>query len=132
MTFWRIHDTGHEFSADNAWSSQMDMDRRDGEDGTPQQECWCQAMDGEPAGDCRDCDGEGWVDCQRGYSCCPSAQALAAYFAGQGISLAGWHGFEVIEFEGRAVGTGPDGEPLAVPEGVARRMTVAEFAGQYA
>jgi len=55
---------------------------------------------------------------QRGYSCCESAEALAAYFARRG-GIA--DDARIVMFRGNAVAVGPDGEDLVVPvDGSAR------------
>lgn len=63
-------------------------------------------------------------DALYGYSCCYSAEDLIAYFARHGEPLGD---DTVVVFEGQRVGTGFDGEPLAVPTGAVRHTTWAEF-----
>lgn len=125
-TFYRVHWTGSPtFGADNAWSALWGSARS--EDGSRTECCECDgtgASYGEP---CATCDGEGWEDCQYGYSCCWSPADLIAYFGSpsRGEPLAS---DAVVVFEGQQVGTGCDGEPLAVPTGTVRWTTYGDLA----
>ncbi|SEN87220.1 hypothetical protein [Nonomuraea pusilla] len=127
-TYFRVHwaDTP-DFNADNAWSglwgSKWSTDGR-------QTRCHDCAGTGNYFGEqCKTCDGDGWEDALYGYSCCDSAEDLAAYFAEAGEP--GDEGGRVIVFEGRRVGTGFDGEPLAVPTSIVEEMTWSEFKKRY-
>lgn len=126
MRFYRVHYTeaSGEFSADNAWSSQMSGTVREGDVG--QEQCQCRLF-GDPADpDCPDCYGEGWADRDRGYSCCYSAEDLIAYWKNGGT---GWlDDMPVVIFEGHRTGTCPDGEPLAVPDAVIAWTTSGQLA----
>lgn len=121
--YYRVHYADSpEFCADNAWFAYAGATRN--ADGS-QTECrtcdttgtWC----GEP---CEPCGGTGWEDSARGYSCCYTADALREYFAGY---AAPDDNDQVIEFTGRLVGGGTDGEPLVIPDHVVRVTTWAEF-----
>jgi hypothetical protein len=130
MTFYRVHDTDEfEFSADGAWSSQAGITRISAD----RYECLaCEGSCADPnerddEGNeipCRDCHGEGSVQCDRGYSCCAAPGDLIAYFSGH---MAVGPATPVIVFEGYQTGTCSDGEPLAVPEHVIEQTTWAEF-----
>jgi hypothetical protein len=144
-TFYRVHVAGRDavgplaFHADNAfsalWGSNFvpgDASRATcsvcGGDG----QCTYCYGDGADCGQCSDgtcrtCAGCGIEDLPRGYSCCDTAEDLRAYFAEHGTPAST---DDVVVFEGRRVGTGFDGEPLAVPTGDARWMTWAEFTAQ--
>lgn len=74
--------------------------------------------------DCRVCGGTGWEDAIRGYSCCWTAEDLIAYM---GEHHAPDAAELVAVFEGRQVGTGFDGEPLAIPTGDVEWITWAEL-----
>mgnify|MGYP001567701502 CR=1 FL=1 len=63
-------------------------------------------------------------DARTGYSCTWDAEDLREYFAEHGEPD---DDEIVILFEGRHVGQGFDGEPLAIPTRVVRTMTWAEF-----
>jgi hypothetical protein len=73
----------------------------------------CSPLDGSQA-DCRTCDGTGWEDAMYGYSSCWTAAGLVAYMDEHGVVNPS---DQVVIFEGRQVGNGFDGEPLAVPTG---------------
>lgn len=133
-TFYRVHDAGTEFSTKNAWSSQAGVDR------VAIDRYLCLACEGSGTDPneadedgsevpCRDCGGEGSIQCERGYSCCWSAEDLIAYF---GYQLGAGSGSTVVIFEGEQSGTGIDGEPLAVPSRVVRTLTWAEFTSEHA
>jgi hypothetical protein len=133
-TFWRVHDTTYEFSADSAWSSQAGVPLaapdRDlclvcGGDGTDPDEC----DDEGNSVPCTSCGGEGSFQRDRGYSCCASPEDLISYFSGH---LGAAAGDTVITFEGERTGTCPDGEPLAVPIRVIATATWAEFTRAHA
>ncbi|HEY9474572.1 MAG TPA: hypothetical protein VIS06_12075 [Mycobacteriales bacterium] len=143
-TFYRVHVAGRNatgalaFTADNAFSATWGSDFVEGD--PSRVKCQTCGGSGECAlcygtgedctcgsGGCRVCDGEGVEDLPRGYSCCDTAEDLRAYFAEHGTPAST---DDVVVFEGRRVGTGFDGEPLAVPTGDARWMTWAEFTAQ--
>ncbi len=118
-TFYRVHWEGSpEFSATNAWSALWGATRS--EDGSQTE---CRECDGTGASfgeQCGSCDGEGWEDCASGYSCTDSADELLAYFSRHGEPA---DDEPVAIFEGTRVGTGVDGEPLAIPAGTVRWTT---------
>lgn len=145
-TFYRWHRAGIPFTADRAWSglwgaefsedgSRTKCFTCDGE-GTGIRDCprcggdfdarWdCPRCDGEGVVDeCGDCEGEGWQDCVRGFSCERTPEALHRYFAQRGGDPGPGR---VIVFEGCQTGTGFDGEPCAVPERIVKEMTWSEF-----
>lgn len=66
-------------------------------------------------------------DAQRGYSACWDAEDLLEYFREHGEPAAD---DTVVAFEGRQVGQGFDGEPLAVPTRLLETTTWAEFAAR--
>jgi hypothetical protein len=119
MTFYRLHSNPDApcFCAEHAYSGLWG--RTWSEDGS-QTQCWC---DGQDA-DCRDCDGSGWEDAQYGYSACWSATDLVTYMKKHGIVE---NDDKVIIFDGRQVGTGFDGEPLAVPSRTIEILTWSEL-----
>jgi len=131
-TYYRFHQgDAPAFSAGNAWSALWGSEFS--ADGTQNR---CHGCDGEGTdwdredGTCQTCDGTCWEDCLRGYSCCWDAESLIDYFAERGIP-ADDHGVVVI-FTGRRVGSGFDGEPLAIPEIVTGTLTWAEFTARTA
>jgi hypothetical protein len=126
-TFYRIHwsDTP-EFNADNAWSGLWGAERS--EDGSQTKCRTCDGRGEDEGAPCDDCDGEGWEDCVRGYSCCWDAEGLLAYFNRPGMEPSGE---QVIVFEGRQTGNGFDGEPCAVPSKVIETVTWEEFTARY-
>jgi hypothetical protein len=153
-TFYRVHRTNAgllPFSAENAYSSLIDIPRN--EDGTKAecQECrsgrtWdpcptcrddytstvdCPACNGEGgSGPCTNCDGTGWEDCLPGYSCFEHPNQLLDYFLDpHHPHLADSE--PVIVFEGHQVGTGFDYEPTAVPDRVVETLTWSEFRARY-
>ena len=129
-TFYRFHQgDAPAFTADNAWSGLWGSEFS--ADGTQTRCHGCDdGMDWDRNAPCRTCDGTGWEDCLRGYSCCPDAASLIAYFGDHGLP-ADHHG-NVVIFEGRQVGSGFDGEPLVIPESTVQTMRWSEFAGQNA
>ena len=122
-TFYRMHrPDAPAFCAEHAWSAQW------GVTWDPSGARYeCTRCDGtgqdltDPDEECPACDGEGWLDADYGYSCCESAQALLAYLDRHGVVVAD---DPVVIFEGQRVGTGGDGEPLAVPTGQVRWTTI--------
>lgn len=123
MTFYRLHRSEvPEFSADNAWSAPWgETFLAEG----AQYECRACNGSGEFLGDrCPDCDGNGVLDADRGYSCFDSAAELLAYF---GQHYPAEVGDPVVVFEGVYVGTGFDGELLAIPTKVVRWTTFGEL-----
>ncbi len=74
--------------------------------------------------ECHTCDGTGWVDAQRGYSCCSSAEELVAY-----MNVHGAVGADdlVIIFEGKWVGIGFDGEDRVIPTKILGTTTWREL-----
>jgi hypothetical protein len=122
-TFYRLHANpdAPEFSANNAWSGLWGT--RWSADGA-QNECTaCSDLDGSRA-ECRECGGTGWQDAQYGYSCCWTADDLIAYMNSHGVAA---EDDAVVIFEGQQVGTGFDGEPLAVPTGRVEWTTWGEL-----
>lgn len=130
MTFYRFHWADcPEFSADNAWSVEWGHTRIEG---SSTAECVPCDGTGELVGEpCDACDGEGVIECDRGYSACESAEDLLHYFAQRG-DLASADEGRVIVFEGERVGTGCDGEPLVVPHTVIKVLAWSEFAEEAA
>jgi hypothetical protein len=124
-TFYRVHwDDAPEFSEEHAWSALWGSEFS--ADGTQTRCHSCDdGMDWDRNAPCSTCDGTGWEDCLRGYSCCTSAEQLVAYFAEHGAPD---DDDTVVIFEGRCSGTGFDGETLAIPEGAVQTMTWSEFA----
>jgi hypothetical protein len=122
-TFYRLHraDTP-EFSTGNAWSGPWgETFSADGS----RYECRTCDGTGEVFGEqCTDCDGEGWIDCDPGYSCCHTADDLLDYF-GQHCPAAADD--PIVVFEGQQIGTGFDGEPLAIPTGSIHWITIAQL-----
>jgi hypothetical protein len=119
--FYRLHDNDQApaFSADNAWSGLWGADFSEGGSRSRCPEC---EGTGESYGEkCRSCDGEGWHECQLGYSCCDSAEALLEYFADTEDDA------KVVVFAGERIGTGFDGEPLAVPTSEIRWTTLGQL-----
>lgn len=127
MTFYRFHWAGcPEFSAANAFSALWGAERN--EDGSKTR---CNNCNGKGRlfpydPDCDTCDGTAWEDAVEGYSCFDDADELICYFAERGV-LDDDDGV-VIVFEGRRVGTGFDGEALAVPQTVTETMPWSVFA----
>ena len=122
-TFYRVHRTDAgllPFSAENAYSSLIDIPRN--EDGTQSecQDCW------DTDGPCDSCGGTGWIDCLPGYSCFEHPNQLLDYF------LDPFHPHladtePVIVFEGRQVGTGFDYEPTAIPDRIVETIPWGDF-----
>jgi len=126
-TFYRVHwADAPAFSPENAWSALWGSVRSN--DGT-QTECHdCAGTGREGAAEygdpCTTCDGTGWEDALEGYSCCDTATDLVEYMRQHGVMA---DDDRVIIFEGRRVGTGFDGEPLAVPARIIEETTWSEF-----
>ncbi|WP_433717048.1 hypothetical protein ACQP2U_42560 (plasmid) [Nocardia sp. CA-084685] len=145
--FWRFHWAEcPEFSASNAWSALWGRERspdgsqtRCGCDGVPQFDCRacrdCRGLPdwdvaecstcgdtGQEAVDCLLCDGTGWQDCVRGYSCCADPEQLVAYLHARVGTVSDSDG-AVIVFDGYQIDTGFDDEPTAIPETIVRRLT---------
>lgn len=152
--FYRLHRDDIPFTPDRAWSGRWGAEfNEDGSrtmcftcDGTgigvrdcptctsnyadPEDRWACPTCGGDGVVDgCGDCDGEGWEDCVRGFSCEHSPEALLRYFQRRGMD--GAPGARVIVFEGRQTGVGFDGEPCAVPEKILEEMTWGEFVARY-
>ncbi|WP_327335091.1 hypothetical protein [Streptomyces anulatus] len=153
--FYRVHRTADgilPFSADNAYSSYIDIPRNETGTKSECQECrgngrtWdtclscnndytytdpCSTCDNKGgSGPCEPCNGTGWEDCLRGYSCFAHPDQLLDYF------LAPSHPFiadsePTIIFEGHEVGTGPDWEPLVIPNRVVETLNWGEFRARY-
>lgn len=131
-TYYRLHTAGPSavgplaFTADNAWSALWGTQFVDGDPSRAVcADCGGTGDDSATGGDgdgCRNCDGEGNVEVDRGYSCCGSAAELVEYMTAQGIVADDDH---VVVFTGHEVGSGSDGEPLVVPTTVTRWMTWA-------
>jgi len=147
QTFYRIHHDHNgtrPLTPDNAWSAPWGADFT--EDGSAFTCLECEGTgEGDPRGcrgceaegcwycddtgmlaECTDCDGEGIIDCDRGYSCAWDAAALLEYFEQQHITPIDDMG-DVIVFEGDMTGNGCDGEPLAVPTRIIETITVTEL-----
>src|SRR5690606_24281624 len=83
----------------------------------------CDHCDNGIYSECGDCEGEGTVDCDRGYSCTWSAADLITYIRDhQAGDPEDTHG-TVYVFEGERHGDGCDGEPLAVPTKIIETLT---------
>lgn len=124
-TFYRLHRApAPKFSAANAWSAQWGVTFS--ADGATYECPRCDATGTELGDDeqCRECRGEGWLAADNGYSCCDTAAELAEYMKTQGVPAAG---DPVVIFTGIRVGTGGDGEPLAVPTGEINWTTWGEL-----
>jgi hypothetical protein len=67
---------------------------------------------------CATCGEHGTIPATRGYSCFESLDAAQAY-----LEKAGAWRTAIYRFEGEHVGTGLDGEPLAIPTGDAVRLS---------
>lgn len=130
-TFYRVHMAPLPFSADNAWSGTWGSEFN--ADGS-QYHCPCDGHlfgpAGDPDADCRDCGGDGWVGCDRGYSSCWTAQELIGYFTDP-ARCAPTGDTPVIVFSGERTGTGCDGEPLAVPDRIVATYTWAGFVAKH-
>lgn len=145
--YWRWHQhDAPPFNADNAWSATWGSPFID--DGSAYT---CLACEGTGEGDprehracdgrgcwfcndtgqvehCPDCDGEGTIDCDRGYSCCASAEDLIGYFAARYVTAERMdQGGTVYVFEGEVHGACIEGEPLVVPTRVRETMTWSEL-----
>lgn len=128
-TFYRLHSNPDApcFCASHAWSGLWGGTWN--ADGSANE---CRECDGTgipllaPDGRCDNCD-EGWEPATYGYSCCWSAAELVEYMTKHGMASGD---DKVVIFEGRKVGTGFDGEPLAVPTGDVKWITWAELAQQ--
>jgi len=146
QTFYRLHNDHNgtrPLTADNAWSAPWGSEfAADGSaytciacDGSGQgpeevhESCdgaGCDHCDNGLYSDCGDCEGEGTIDCERGYSCCEDARSLVAYFAQQHVTVTDGMG-QVLVFEGEYSGNGDDGEALAVPARVVETLTWSEL-----
>lgn len=122
MTFYRLHSAATpEFSPENAWSAAWGETFVD----VSTYECRSCNGSGEFLGEqCSDCDGEGTIDADRGYSCCDSAAELLAYFGGH---YPADDTDPVVVFDGQHVSTGLDGESLAVPTAIVRWTTIGQL-----
>lgn len=80
---------------------------------------------------CEDCDGEGWRDCVRGFSCERNPEDLIRYFTSSVRSGVTDGDGKVIVFTGEETGIGFDGEPCVVPETVIETLTWDEFLAKY-
>lgn len=101
--------------------------------GGPDYDGSCESCDGfgyVETDQCATCDGTGWEPAIPGYSCSGSANELVEYFkehtGGDPMRGSGYDR-QVVVFEGHAVGTGFDGEPLAIPTGNVEWITWAEL-----
>ncbi|KIF66276.1 hypothetical protein HY68_36845 [Streptomyces sp. AcH 505] len=149
-TFYRVHWTElGDLTAANAWSSLTGIDRKPGD--LSKSECqMCDASEGEwtecrhcealgcdkcdgqgGSTTCTNCDGTGWEDCIRGYSCYSTPESLITYYAESGRSGMVPDAERVIIFEGWQTDTGFDDEPTAVPEQIIETLTWAEFRARY-
>lgn len=138
-TYWRMHwAASGQFGADNAysfpWSNIVVRNPADPTQHTCM-ECW-----GQPStvdGPCPVCDGTGWQDARRGYSCLTSADELADYMRewlpemiADPESVAG-EVAAVVEFEGVLTGRGDTDEYLVVPRKVVQTMSLPEFVARH-
>lgn len=147
QTFYRLHNDHNgtrPLTADNAWSAPWGSEfTEDGSaftcaacDGSGQQAPEVHMRcDGEGCyhcddtgmiTECGDCDGEGTIDCERGYSCFEDAHRLVAYMRERGSDPEDAWG-TVYVFEGDMAGNGTDGEPLIVPTRVVETITWSEL-----
>ncbi len=112
-TFYRLHANpdAPAFTADNAWSGLWGGQWS--ADGARNECTACSDLD-DSRPECAACDGTGWQDAQYGYSCCWTASDLITYMDKHGVVD---DSDAVVIFEGEQVGSGFDGEPLAVPTG---------------
>lgn len=119
-TFYRLHRVdAPTFSADNAYSAAWGETFAESGD---RYECrTCDATGTWEGETCPDCDGEGMLDADPGYSCCETAEDLLAYFDQHSTADAD---DPVVVFDGQQVGAGIDGEPLAIPTSVIRWTTI--------
>lgn len=114
--FYRLHrEEAPAFCAENAysaaWGQAFSADGRRYE---------CPVCDGSGES-CWNCNGEGWFECEYGYSCCTEAAELLEYFDRH---CPPDDSDPVVVFEGVRVGSGLDGEPLAVPERIIEWTTI--------
>jgi len=127
-TYYRLHWADcPEFNSDNAWSKPWGS-RANPADPT-QHECSCCPGD-DP--ECRWCEGTGWMEARRGYSCLESAEELMAYMRGWAKDLVAdpsvaRPGDQVIVFRGQLVGRGDTDEYLVVPTEIVAQHGWAEF-----
>lgn len=140
-TYWRWH--RHHippFGAENAYSTEWGGELTpDGARYRPPSVlyCLCEACQDETGACGHDAEGEceaegcecpGWSDCDRGYSCCHSADDLAAYFAARFAATEEMDRDGVVyEFEGQRHGQGIEGDPLVVPARVVRTLTWSQM-----
>jgi hypothetical protein len=80
---------------------------------------------------CGTCDGQGVIDCERGYSACDSPAELINYFADRLDPGTLDRDGTVVVFEGEYVGDGLDDEPLIVPTRTVATMSWTEFVREY-
>jgi hypothetical protein len=137
--YYRFHwADSPEFSATNAWSVLWGAERSADGSQTRCEDCEgtggeARLPDGTWYGTCETCHGDGWQDACEGYSACRDAAELVGYFTASGRSgVVDDTSGTVIVFTGRNVGTGFDGEPLVVPDGVVTTMTWAELVASVA
>jgi hypothetical protein len=125
-TYYRLHGSDTpEFSAQNAWSALWG--EQFSADGSRYK---CRTCDGTGTAYGEPCDArcdDGWLYADPGYSCCETAADLLDYFDQHGIAA---DDDPVVVFEGERVGTGFDGEPLAVPTGDIRWTTIGALRAQ--
>jgi len=128
-TYYRLHygSGGLEFSAENAWSGLWGAEYV--ADGSKSVCPECDATGVSYGETCSSCDGEGYDECQQGYSCCWSAEELLAYYAAHGGA---GDADPVVEFEGARCGNGFDGEPLVIPTAVVRWTTIGHLRAEVA
>ena len=140
--YWRWHQ--HEappFSADNAWSATWGSEfTPDGDRYRPPAGLYdlcepCQDETGscghDDEGECEHCECPGWASCDRGYSCCDSAEELIAYFAARYVTAEEMDRDGVVyAFEGDVHGAGIEGEPLVEPTRVLKTLTWTELVEQ--
>lgn len=124
-TFYRLHSNPSApcFCAEHAWSGLWGGEWNEDGSATHCNRCGGTGtlLFGE---ECTTCDGDGWEPALHGYSACWDAAELAEYMDEHGVVA---DNDPVVIFEGRQVGTGFDGEPLAVPTGKVRWITWKEL-----
>lgn len=155
QTYYRLHRNDSPcFCAEHAYSYQFGAEF--GADGSQYRCDWCQGTGiadedcpcrGHDPGctrcdpvdpgiirdaECHRCEGGGWADADRGYSCCEDPAALVAYIRHHvGEQLAAADGFCVIVFSGELEGFGTDeDERLVVPRQVHETLTWQQFAAR--
>lgn len=75
----------------------------------------CEGNGGFPVG-CLLCEGTGWQECARGYSCFPTPQQLINYFTQRGRMKLDDDDGRVVVFAGTVVDHGFEDEPTVIPD----------------